>query len=423
MKSVSEHVKKEKERRKAASMATATMLTPPQVQHREKEKERKAAMSMAIRQSIILDEEKKAVTKVKAKHIANQAGLNRLQEYLVTTALNPNSIRRALQSLQECKEPILTYQDAVMLKYIGPSLAKAICPQSTGCVVNVNVNVMTEEEAEEKEMAEKVRMKMKSVSEHVKKEQERKAMATMLTPSQLQHQSSKQKVQHKPKLSPSPKKREKPPLKQQAGYRYDLEEYGGWGFGGKYNNPGRYNSGISFNERQRFYNNNLERYGIPPRKRASFSGYYYDDDYVNSNVDYYTKDYLFYRPDGDTEGKAIDWFESNGFFQVAHEPEIIWSGPWYYRHHPEEKKENYDCSHITCPVCHQLFVIEKSLEKHLRMFNGKAHNIYREEHNIIGGKTKEEIEEDQQVEEETRRREEAAMIMRAFHIRCREAGL
>jgi hypothetical protein len=54
-----------------------------------------------------------ALAKVKAKHIANQAGLNRLQELLVKAASNPNNgqnyaitIKRALKSLQECKEPI-----------------------------------------------------------------------------------------------------------------------------------------------------------------------------------------------------------------------------------------------------------------------------------------------------------------------------
>jgi hypothetical protein len=72
-----------------------------------------------------------ALAKVKAKHIANQAGLNRLQELLVKAASNPNNgqnyaitIKRALKSLQECKEPILTQKDAVKLKFIGPAMAK-----------------------------------------------------------------------------------------------------------------------------------------------------------------------------------------------------------------------------------------------------------------------------------------------------------
>lgn len=82
------------------------------------------------------------ISKVKAKHIANQAGLDRLQELLVKATSNPNAtqnyaitIKRAFRSLQECKEPILTQKDAVKLKYIGPAMAKKICPQSTGVEV------------------------------------------------------------------------------------------------------------------------------------------------------------------------------------------------------------------------------------------------------------------------------------------------
>ncbi|OEU14539.1 hypothetical protein FRACYDRAFT_241086 [Fragilariopsis cylindrus CCMP1102] len=89
-----------------------------------------------------------ALAKVKAKHIANQAGLNRLQELLVKAASNPNNgqnyaitIKRALKSLQECKEPILTQKDAVKLKFVGPAMAKKICPQSTG--VNTVNNTTT----------------------------------------------------------------------------------------------------------------------------------------------------------------------------------------------------------------------------------------------------------------------------------------
>lgn len=82
------------------------------------------------------------IKKVKAKHFANQAGLDRLQELLVKATSNPNAgqnyaltIKRAFKSLQDCKEPILTQKDAVKLKYIGPAMAKKICPQSTGVEV------------------------------------------------------------------------------------------------------------------------------------------------------------------------------------------------------------------------------------------------------------------------------------------------
>lgn len=44
---------------------------------------------------------------------------------------------------------------------------------------------------------------------------------------------------------------------------------------------------------------------------------------MNSHADYYIKDFLFYRPDGDTEGKTIDWFELNGFFQVQRELKLF----------------------------------------------------------------------------------------------------
>jgi len=79
------------------------------------------------------------ITRQKAKHPANQAGLDRLQELYVKAMSNPNAgqnyaatIKRAMKSLRECKEPILTQKDAIKLKYIGPAMAKKICPQSTG---------------------------------------------------------------------------------------------------------------------------------------------------------------------------------------------------------------------------------------------------------------------------------------------------
>ncbi len=80
-----------------------------------------------------------SVDRLKAKNLANQAGLDRLQEAYVKAAANPNSgqnyaavIKRAMRSLQECKEPILTQKDALKLKFVGQAMAKKICPQSTG---------------------------------------------------------------------------------------------------------------------------------------------------------------------------------------------------------------------------------------------------------------------------------------------------
>ena len=52
-----------------------------------------------------------------------------------------------------------------------------------------------------------------------------------------------------------------------------------------------------------------------------------DDDYDDSYVE-------FLRPDGDIEGKDVPWCLDNGFFQVR---DGLWSGPWYYDDHPEER--------------------------------------------------------------------------------------
>ena len=52
-----------------------------------------------------------------------------------------------------------------------------------------------------------------------------------------------------------------------------------------------------------------------------------DDDYDDSCVE-------FLRPDGDIEGKDVPWCLDNGFFQVR---DGLWSGPWYYDDHPEER--------------------------------------------------------------------------------------
>ncbi|KAL7430030.1 hypothetical protein ACHAXM_001984 [Skeletonema potamos] len=50
----------------------------------------------------------------------------------------------------------------------------------------------------------------------------------------------------------------------------------------------------------------------------------YDDDY---NVDNYgLEEVVYFRPDGDTESKDIQWCKDKGFFEVE---EGLWSGEWY----------------------------------------------------------------------------------------------
>lgn len=48
----------------------------------------------------------------------------------------------------------------------------------------------------------------------------------------------------------------------------------------------------------------------------------------------------FLRPDGDIEGKDVQWCLDNDFFQIQEGYNgdcQLWSGPWYYRYHPEER--------------------------------------------------------------------------------------
>lgn len=44
------------------------------------------------------------------------------------------------------------------------------------------------------------------------------------------------------------------------------------------------------------------------------------------------EDISFFRPDGATESKSIDWCLGNGFFEIE---EDLWSGPWFYRKYPK----------------------------------------------------------------------------------------
>jgi len=74
-----------------------------------------------------------------------------------------------------------------------------------------------------------------------------------------------------------------------------------------------------------------------------FSGFgygmgYYDDDESHRDYDDTPVDFLC--PDGDIEGKDVQWCLDNDFFQV-HDgmggDYPLWSGNWYYKKHPEEK--------------------------------------------------------------------------------------
>ena len=153
------------------------------------------------------------------------------------------------------------------------------------------------------------------------------------------------------------------------------------------------------------------------------------------------KDITFYRPDGDTEMKTPSWCRSNGFFQVEDD---LWSGPWYYRHFPEKRKEetvvveeksceeiiaeckrqrraelldeiygtacenDYNSSRaraelqrldeedyeFACPLqgCTRRFETREDVEWHFLLSTGKGHVRYREEH--FDTQTDSETEED-----------------------------
>jgi hypothetical protein len=58
---------------------------------------------------------------------------------------------------------------------------------------------------------------------------------------------------------------------------------------------------------------------------------YYDEfEFDDTPVD-------FLRPDGDIEGKDVQWCLDNDFFQIHDGVYPLWSGPWYYRDRPEER--------------------------------------------------------------------------------------
>ena len=109
----------------------------------------------------------------------------------------------------------------------------------------------------------------------------------------------------------------------------------------------------------------------------------YDSD--DSGRDHRRNDYTpvtFYRPDGDTEGKDIQWCRDNGFFHIE---EDLWSGNWYYDHFPDKRPTD-------CPVggCQQQFHTSEKLDLHLRNNMGKAHDRYRKNNDIVFGPTPEE---------------------------------
>lgn len=64
-----------------------------------------------------------------------------------------------------------------------------------------------------------------------------------------------------------------------------------------------------------------------------FYGYYDYDSDGGESWDDTPVDFL--RPDGETEGKNVQWCLDNGFFEIE---EGLWSGKWYYEAHPEEKR-------------------------------------------------------------------------------------
>jgi len=78
----------------------------------------------------------KAATSTKlAKHTGNQDALERLKERhekaSASSSKFAHSIQRAMKSLRECPTQISTLQDALALKYVGPTLAKVMVPNET----------------------------------------------------------------------------------------------------------------------------------------------------------------------------------------------------------------------------------------------------------------------------------------------------
>lgn len=60
----------------------------------------------------------------------------------------------------------------------------------------------------------------------------------------------------------------------------------------------------------------------------------------------------FYRPDGECEGKDIGWCLDNGFFEIE---DGLWSGDWYYEHHPNYKSEQEAAGKEICSQANAYF--------------------------------------------------------------------
>jgi len=71
----------------------------------------------------------------KAKCPDNQPAVERLEELLAKYSNQQSNfiftIRKAIKSVAECKEPITTQKQAIGLKFVGPSLAKTIVPATS----------------------------------------------------------------------------------------------------------------------------------------------------------------------------------------------------------------------------------------------------------------------------------------------------
>ena len=80
-------------------------------------------------------------------------------------------------------------------------------------------------------------------------------------------------------------------------------------------------------------------YDYDPYDRMDWdSSYSYGYGYGYDGYEEEEEDITFFRPDGDTELKSKQWCRDNGFYEIE---EGLWSGDWYWRHFPEEKRE-YD---------------------------------------------------------------------------------
>ena len=78
---------------------------------------------------------------------------------------------------------------------------------------------------------------------------------------------------------------------------------------------------------------------------------------------------------------------------------MVLQQPWYYDHFLEERPKE-------CPVigCNKKYKTLDDVDKHIRISNGKAHEKYRKENNIVAGLTIEE-EQEKRVREEERESE------------------